>query len=77
MEATAESLPTNLKAKHRVPWGVLAVKKKPDNVTIESLFNKRNTTNTNAQELKKAKRELTNAYIKEQTEYFQDQIKKD
>ena len=37
-----------------------------------SLCNKRNLTNANAQKLKKAQSELTNAYLKEQTEYIQD-----
>ena len=41
-----------------------------------SLSNKRNPTNANAQKLKKIQSELTSAYLKEQTEYIQDQINK-
>ena len=41
-----------------------------------SLRNKRNPTNVNAKKLKKAKRELINAYQKEQIEYIQEQINK-
>ena len=41
-----------------------------------SLCNWRNPTNINAQKLKKAQNELTNAYLKEQTEYIQNQINK-
>ena len=71
METTAE-----LRAKHLVPWKTLAVKKKHDNVKTTSLCNKRNPTNANAHKLKKAQREITNAYFFEQTEYIQDQINK-
>ena len=42
----------------------------------ESLYNKRNPTNANAQKLKKAKRELINALQKEQIGYIQRQINK-
>ena len=40
-----------------------------------SLCNKK-TTYANAQKLKKTQSELTNAYLKEQTEYIQDLINK-
>ena len=40
-----------------------------------SLLNKRNSTNVNAQKLKKTQRELTNTYQKEQ-EFIQGQINK-
>ena len=51
-------------------------RKKPDNVNTASLCNKRDLTNTNTQKLKKAQRELINAYEKEQIEYVQGQINK-
>ena len=35
-----------------------------------------NPTNANAQKFKKAQSELTSAYLKEQTEYIQNQINK-
>ena len=41
-----------------------------------SLCTKRNLTNVNAQKLKKAQSELTNAYLEEQTEYIWDEINK-
>ena len=41
-----------------------------------SLLNKRNPTNANAQKLKKAKKEQTNTYQKEQLEYIRGQIDK-
>ena len=67
---------TNQRAKYRVPWETLAVKKKHDNVKTASLYNKRDPTNANTQKIKKAQSELTNAYVKEQTEYIQDKINK-
>ena len=41
-----------------------------------SLCNKRNPTNANVQKHKKVQSGLINAYLKEQTEYIQDQINK-
>ena len=38
--------------------------------------NRKNPTNTNALKLKKAQNELANIYLKEQTEYIQNQIDK-
>ena len=43
---------------------------------MEYLCIKRNSTNANAQKLKKAQSELTNAYLKEQIDYIQDKINK-
>ena len=63
-----ENLPTKLRAKHRILWEILAVKKKCDDIKTTSLYNKRNLINANVQKLKKAQSELTNAYLKEQTE---------
>ena len=57
IEAAAEVIPTKLRAKHRVPWKTLPVKKR-DNVKTASLCNKRNPTNDNAQKLKKFPSEL-------------------
>ena len=61
--------------KHRVPWETLAVKKKRDNMKTVFPCHKRNPSNANGQKLKKAQRELINAYQKEQIEYIQGQIK--
>ena len=41
-----------------------------------SKCNRKNPTNTNALKLKKAQNELANIYLKEQTEYIQNQINK-
>ena len=67
---------TKLRAKYRVPLETIAVKKKCDDVKTASLCNTRNPNNVNAQKLKKAQSELNNAYLKEQTEYIQNQINK-
>ena len=64
MEATAECIPTKLKGKHWVPWETLLGRKKRDNEKTASLCYKSNLTNVNAQKLKKAHRELINAYQK-------------
>ena len=58
MEAAAECIPTKLREKCRVPWEILAVKKKHDDVKAAGLCNKRNPTNANAQKLKKTQSEL-------------------
>ena len=42
----------------------------------DSKFNRRNTANINALKFKKAQNELANIYLKEQTEYIQNQINK-
>ena len=76
IEAVAECLPTKLKAKHRVLLETLAVKKKFDDMKTASVCNKRNPTNPNNQKFKKAQSELNYTYLKEQTEYIQDQINK-
>ena len=54
----------------------LAVREKRSDVKTASKCNRKNPTNTNAQKLKKAQNELTNIYLKEQTEYVQNQIDK-
>ena len=76
MEAAAEFISTKFRVKRRIPWEILAVTKKRDDVKTASLCNRRNPTNANAQKLKNAQRELTNAYLRKQAEYIQDQINK-
>ena len=76
LEASAESIPTKQKAKPRVPWEALAVRKKRADVKTASKCNRKNRTNINALKLKKAQEELANIYLKEQTEYIKNQINK-
>ena len=45
-------------------------------ISIASKCNRKNPTNTNALKLKKAQKELANIYLKELTEYIQNQIDK-
>ena len=52
------------------------VRKKRAEVKTASKCNCKNLTNINALKLKKAKNELANIYLKEQTEYIQNQINK-
>ena len=76
LEAAAECIQSKQRAKPRVLWEILAVRKKRADVKTTSLFNRRNPTNINAYKLKKAQNELSNIYLKEQTEYIQNQINK-
>ena len=69
MEA-AECILTKLRTKHKVLCETFVVKKKRDSVMTASLCNKRNPTNGNAQKLKKAQRELINAYQKDQIHHY-------
>ena len=72
MEAIAECIPTKLRAKRRIPWETLAIRKKKQvNLKTASLCCKRNPTNASTQKFMKAQRELINA---EQIEYIQGQI---
>ena len=76
LEAAAECLPTQQRAKPRIRRETLAVWKKHADIRIASLRIWRNSTNINTQKLKKAQKELANIYLKEQTEYKQNQINK-
>ena len=69
IKAAAECIPTKQRAKPRVPWETLAVRKNYADVKTAFLCNRRNPTNINAQKLKNVQNELINAYLKEKTEY--------
>ena len=74
IETAAKCMPTKQRAKPRVPWETLAVRKKHADMKTASKYNRRNPTNINALKLKNAQNELANIYLKEQTEYIQNQI---
>ena len=75
LEVAAECIPTKQRTKPRVPCETLVVRiKRADVKTFKC--NRWNPTNINAQKLKKAQNEFTNIYLKEQTEYIQNQINK-
>ena len=76
LEAVAEGIPTKQRAKPRVQWETLTVRKKRADVKTASKCNRKDPTNTNALKLKKAQNESANIYLKEQTEYIQNQIDK-
>ena len=76
LEAAAKCIPTKLKTKYWVPWETLAVREKRALVKTASKNYRKNPTNTNAQKLKTAQYHLAGIYIKEQTEYIQNQIDK-
>ena len=76
LEAAAKYIPTKHRTKSRVPWETLVVREKRADVKTGSKCNRKNPTNTNVLKLKKAQNDLANIYLKEQTEYIQDQIDK-
>ena len=69
-------IPIKLKTKYRVPWETLTVREKRALVKTASKNYQINPTNTNALKLKTAQYQLAGIYIKEQTEYIQNQIDK-
>ena len=74
LEAAAKYIPTKHRTKSRVPWETLAVKEKRADMKTASKCNRKNPTNANALKLKKAQNELASIYLKEQTEYIQNQV---
>ena len=76
LEAAAKFIPTKQRADYRVPWETFAVREKRGDVKATSKCNRMNRTNTNVLKLKKGQNELANIYLKEQTEYIQNQIDK-
>ena len=76
LEAAAKCIPIKLKTKYRVPWETLAVREKRALAKTASKNDRKNPTNTNALKLKTAQYQLAGIYIKEQTEYIQNQIDK-
>ena len=76
LEAAAKCIPTKHKTEYRVPWETLAVREKRALVKTASKNYRKKPTNTNALKLKTAQYQLAGIYIKEQTEYIQNQIDK-
>ena len=67
---------TKQRIKSRIPWKTSAVRQKSADVKTASKCNRKNLTNTDVLKLKKAQNELANIYLKEQTNYIQNQIDK-
>ena len=76
LKAAVKCILTKPRTKFRVPWETLVVREKCADVKTASKCNRKNLTNTNALKLKKAQNELASIYLKEQTEYIQNQIDK-
>ena len=72
----AKCIPTKLKTKYRVPWETLAVREKRALTKIASKNYRKKPTNINSRKLKTAQYQLAGIFIKEQTEYIQNQIDK-
>ena len=76
LEAAAKCIPTKPRTKYRVPWETLAVREERAHMKTASTSYRKNPTNTNALKLKKAQYQLAGIYLKDQTEYIQNQIDK-
>ena len=76
LEAVAKCIPIKPRTKYRVPWETLAVREKHAHMKTASKSYQKNPTHTNARKLKKAQYQLAGIYLKEQTEYIQNQIDK-
>ena len=76
LKAAAKCIPTKHRTKYRIPWETLAVREKRAHVKTASKSYRKNPTNTNTLKLKKAQYQLAGIYLKEQTEYIQNQIDK-
>ena len=76
LEAAAKCIPKKPRTKYTVPWRTLAVREKRAHMKTASESYRKNPANTNALKLKKAQYQLAGIYIKEQTEYIQNQIHK-
>ena len=74
LEAAAKNIQTKPRTKSRVPWETLVVREKRANMKTASKCNRKNTTNTNALKLKKTQNGLASIYLKEQTEYIQNNL---
>ena len=72
LEAAAECILTKERAKPRVSWEKLAVRKKRADVKTASKCYRRNPTNINTLKLKRAQNEFADTYLKEQKEYIQN-----
>ena len=60
LEVAAKYTPTKQRAKPRVPWETLAIRKKRADLKTASKCNWKNPTYINTQKLKKAQNEVTN-----------------
>ena len=76
LKAAAKCIPSKPRTKYRVPWETLAVREKRSHVKTASRSYGKNPINTNTLKLKKAQYRLAGIYLKEQTEYIQNQIDK-
>ena len=76
LEAASKCIPTKPRTKYRVPWETLVVREKHALVKTDSRSYRKNPTITNARKLEKAQYQLAGIYLKEQTEYIQNQIEK-
>ena len=73
-QAAADVIPVKHKHKQRVPWENDVVKSKRESLKKISKLKNRHPTKSNVQRYKNARKELEQAYIREQQIYIQKQI---
>ena len=76
LEAASKCILTKPRTKYRVPWETLAVREKQAPVKSASKSYRKNPTNTNPRKIEKKQYQLADLYLKEHTEYIQNQIDK-
>ena len=72
----AKCIPPKPRTKYRVPWETLTIGEKQAHVKTASRSYRKNSTNTNTRKLEKLQYQLAGIYLKERTEYIQNQIDK-
>ena len=73
LEEPVKCIPTKPRTKYRVPCETLAVRENCAHGKTASKSYRKKATNTNALKLKRAQYQLVGIYLKEQTEYIQNQ----
>ena len=73
LEEPVKCIPTKPRTKYRVPCETLAVRENRAHGKTASKSYRKKATNTNALKLKRAQYQLVGIYLKEQTEYIQNQ----
>ena len=76
LEAASKCIPKKLRTKYRAPWETEGVREKRALVKTAPKSYRKNTTIANARILKKSQYQLAGIYLKEQTEFIQNNIDK-
>ena len=74
LEAASKCIPTKTRTNYRVPWETVALREKRALVKTASSSYRKNPTNANDGKLEKAQYQIAGIYLKEKTEYIQNEI---